>query len=197
MSDSPQGWQYPQLPSYPQGQGVPGAVARNMRPPAMRRAVQLMYAGAAVALIAGIVDGLTTHNVTFYTYNSASRNTATVHGSSSLAAGIVEGVLIGLLWLWMSWKTGTGRGWARVLSTVFFCFACLGLIGAVDTVTRDHTYLAFIVTLVSFGVGLGAITQLWQRESSEFFAFAKQAKRDYGYQPPPSGSGQPPSGGPG
>ena len=84
-----------------------------------------------------------------------------------------------------------------MLSTVFFGFACLGLIGAVTTVARDHTYLAFIVTLVSFGVGLAALMQLWKRESSGFFAFAKQAKRDYGYQPPQYGYGQPPQyGGP-
>ena len=200
MSDSPppQGWQYPQMPSYPTGQGMPGAVP----PPAMQRAVQLMYTAAALALILGIVNGLTTHNVSFITYSSSS--TATVHNSTSLAVGIIGGIIDGLLWLWMAWKTGAGRGWARVLSTVFFGFSCLALIGDFTALARDHTYLAFVLSLVVWGVGLAAFIYLWKRESSDFFAISKQAKlaRAYGaasgyqgYQPPQYGHpgyGQPP-----
>ena len=194
MSDSPQGWQYPPMPAYQQGQAAPGAAPRPPRPPAMQRAVRLIYAGAAVALISGIVSGLTTHNITFYTTSPSSTSTATVHDSSSLAAGLAEGIITGLLWLWMAWKTGSGRSWARVLSSVFFGFACLGLIGDIVSVATSHAFLAFIVSLVSWGVGLAALLQLWKRESSDFFAYAKQAKQ--GYQPPQYGQspqyGQPP-----
>ena len=104
MSDSPQGWQYPQMPTYPQGPVTPGAVAAPPRPPAMQRAVQLMYAGAALALITGIVAGLTTRNAMF-TFSSGS-STTTVHNSGALIGGIVGGIIDGLLWLWMAWKTG-------------------------------------------------------------------------------------------
>jgi hypothetical protein len=168
-----------------------------MRPTAMGRAVSLMYAGAAVAVVNGIVDGLTTHNVTFYTFSSTSPNTATVHSASSLVAGIITGIIFGGLWLWMAWKTGAGRNWARVLSSVFFGFACLQLIGGMTSLATSGTILAFIVILAGWGVGLAALIQLWQRESSEFFAFAKRAKLAgaygaaySGYQPP--GYGQPP-----
>ena len=131
MANSPQGWQYPQMPGYPQGPATPGSAVRPARPDAMRRAVTLMYAGAALGIIVGIVDGLTTHNATFY-YSSASSGTATVHNASSLVAGILEGIINAALWLWMAWKTGAGRNWARVLSSVFFGFACLQLIGALS-----------------------------------------------------------------
>jgi hypothetical protein len=160
-----------------------------------------MYAGAAVGVVYGIVASLTTHNAMLYTYSSSS-NTTTVHDASSLAAGIFEGVVLGVLWLWMAWKTGAGRNWARVLSSVFFGFACLQLIGGLASLPGSGgTVLAFIVLLVEWGAGLAALIQLWQRESSEFFAFAKQAKlagaygAAYpGYQPPgyqPPGYGQP------
>jgi hypothetical protein len=43
-------------------------------------------------------------------------------GLPPLVGGIAGGIIDGLLWLWMAWKTGAGRGWARVLSTVFFGF---------------------------------------------------------------------------
>jgi hypothetical protein len=59
-----------------------------------------------------------------------------------------------------------------------------------------------MVILVEWGVGLAALIQLWQRESSEFFAFAKRARLAsaygaayYGYQP--LGYGQPQYGQPG
>jgi hypothetical protein len=156
------------VPARPGGARRRGAAGAA---PAMQRAVQLICAGAAVALISGIVSGLTTHNITFYSTNSSS-STATVHNSSSLAVGIVVGVITGLLWLWMAWKTGSGRSWARVVSTVFFGFACLGLIGDIASVATSHAVLPFILSLVSWGVGLAALLQLWKRESSDFFAYA-------------------------
>jgi hypothetical protein len=201
MTDSPQGWQYSQLPTYPQGPVAPGPMAQSTRPTAMRRAVSLMYVGAVVGVVSGIVNSLTTHNVTFYTYSSTSPNTATVHNASSLTGGIIVGIIYAGLWLWMAWKTGAGRNWARVLSSVFFGFMCLQFIGGIFT---THAVLAFIVTLVEWGVGLAAVIQLWQRESSEFFAFAKHAKLAGAYgaaysryqhpgygQPPHYGQGQP------
>ena len=42
--------------------------------------------------------------------------------------------------------------------------------------------MAFVLTLVEWGVGLAALIYLWKRESSEFFGLAKQARlaRAYG-----------------
>jgi hypothetical protein len=195
MDNSPQGWQYPQMPGYPQGPATPGSAVQPPRPDAMRRAVTLMYAGAALGIIVGVVDGLTTHNATFY-YSSASSNTTTVHDASSLVAGILEGIINAALWLWMAWKTGAGRTWARVLSSVFFGFACLQLIGALSSLADSaHPVLAFILTLVEWGVGLAALIQLWKRPSTEFFLSTKRARLAFGaafsgYQP--AGYGQPP-----
>ena len=200
MSDSPQGWQYQQMPSYPQGQGAPGAVAPAARPPAMQRAVQLMYAGAALGLISEIVNGVTAHNAVFTFSSSSSTTATTAYKSGYIAGAIVAGIIVTLLWLWMAWKTGAGRGWARVLSTVFFGISCLALIGALVSLANAHTYLAFIVALITWGVGLTALIHLWKRESTDFFAYSNQAKlaRAYGaaagYQPPQYGQpgyGQP------
>jgi hypothetical protein len=167
----------------------------------MRRAVALMYVGAAVGVISGVVGGLVTHNVSFYSYDSTSPGTVAVHNASSLVAGIIGGIITGGLWLWMAWKTGAGRNWARVLSSVFFGFMCLQFLGGIASAGTGGAAIAFIVILVEWGVGLGALIQLWQRESSGFFAFAKQAKlaASYntafsGYQA--SGYGPPPQYGP-
>ena len=190
MSDSRPGWQYPQMPSYPPGPVTPGAAAVPPRPPTMQRAVQMMYAGAALGLIAGIVGGLTTKTGLF---NYSSATTTTTHTASYVAGAVIGGAIVALLWLWMAWKTWAGRGWARVLSTVFFGLFCVELLGEIATAAHAHAYSNFIVVLIEWGVALAALTQLWQRDSSNFFAYTNQAKlaRAYGgyqgYQPPRSG----------
>ncbi len=125
--------------------------------------------------MADIVNSLTAHNISFFAYSSTSPGTATVHSASPVAAGIIAGVIAAGLWLWMAWKTGAGRGWARVLSTVFFGFMCVGLLGGLIGLAGGAV-LAFVFTLAEWGVGLAAVIYLWKRESSEFFEFAKQAK---------------------
>jgi hypothetical protein len=152
-----------------------------MRPAAMRRVAPLMYAGAVVAVANGIASGLTRHNVTFYTYSSTSPHTATAHEASSLAAGIIQAIIGGSLWLWMAWKAGTGRNWARVLSTIFFGFASVGLIGTIASPGGPgYSVPAFIALLAEWGVGLVVIIQLWRPESSEFFTWAKGQRGDVG-----------------
>lgn len=197
MANPPQGWQSPQ---YPQGPATPGSLVQSARPAAMRRAVSLMYAGAAVGAVNDIVNGLTRHSVMFYSYNSTSSNTVAVHQASNVASGIIAAIITGGVWLWMAWKTGAGRNWARVLSSVLFGFGCLGLIGVLASLgSSGGTGLAFalIFGLAQWGVGLAAIIQLWRPESSQFFALAKQARLAAayggaypGYQP--TGYAQPP-----
>jgi hypothetical protein len=196
MANSPPGGQYPRAPRY--NSSPPPPPPRLPQPTAIRRAAYLMYAGAALGLADSITSSLTTHNVTFYTYSSKSPNTAAGHTASSLAAGIIGGIIFGGLWLWMAWKTGSGRPWARVLSTVFFGFLTLQLIGLVATSgSTSGRIIDLALTLVEWGIGLAAVIQLFQRESSQFFALAKQAKRAGaypGYHPP--AYGQPPGYGP-
>jgi hypothetical protein len=167
----------------------------------MRRAVALQCAGAVLAVAGGIVGGLTTKNVIFYTSSSTSATT-TVHTGSSVVVGAIGGVISGGLWLWMAWKTGTGRNWARVLSSVLFAVLCLRLIADVVALARaQSSAAAFTVDLIEWGAGLAAIVLLWRAESGEFIRLARQARlaggydgASAGYQPP--GYGQPPQPGP-
>jgi hypothetical protein len=200
MANPPQGGQDPQLPTYPQGPAGRVATAQPVRPPTMQRAVYFTYAGAALGLASGIVSSVTTHNVSFYTYDSTS-GTTHVHAANSVVAGIIWGLIVAGLWLWMAWKTGAGRSWARVLSTVFFGFMCLGLIIGLSQLSDGA--VAFLFTLAEWGAGLAAIIYLWKHESTVFFASSKHAKlaRAYvgaypGYQPygQPPQHGQRPSG---
>jgi hypothetical protein len=163
---------YPQYPQYPQSYG-PGSLVPPPAPDAIRRATGLILAGAALSVVYGIVDGLTAHNSVFFTSTSTQSGT-TVHQANFLVSGIVSGVIQCLLWLWMAWKTKSGRNWARVLSGVFFGFLCLGLLSAASAASSQHTAIfALLVTLIEWGVGLAALIKLWRPESSQFFAAAR------------------------
>jgi hypothetical protein len=175
MTDYPSGWRHAQPPRYPHGPAAPGPAAQPPRPAPVRRAVFLMYTGAAAGLAAGIVRGLTMNLATSIVLISPTAGTT--HPATSLPAGIVQGAVAGGLWLWMARKTGAGRNWARVLSSVFFGFASLQLIGAVEAAARPGgPVAALVVFLAEWAVGLAAVTQLWHRESSRFFALARHPR---------------------
>ena len=92
--------------------------------------------------------------VKFYSYSSTPSGT-TVHQANSVASGIVAGIIQCLLWLWMAWKVKTGRGWARVLSTVFFGIFCLGLLmGLISAVSHSDAIPVFLITLVEWDLAL-------------------------------------------
>lgn len=208
------GPQYPPPPMY--NPYSPGPMPKPERPPAMRRAMLFMYAGAGVSVIAGFVTGLSLRSFITSVVNNSSTpsNPAVLQdiGNLLVVAGIVVGIIDGGVWLWMAWKTGAGRNWARTLSTVFFALACLDLVGGLFNLVGAHSATTangttitlstgFIMTdvitsLVQVGIGLAAIILLYQRDSSQFFEFAKQAAAYGGAYPPyppypPPGYGQP------
>ena len=198
MSSSPQDGQYPP-PPYPPVAVTPASVLRSARPAAMRRAVSLMYAGAAVGAVGDIAGSLATDHSAFYFSAYYLRPGAEQAGG--LASGVFGAVFGAGLWLWMAWKNGAGRSWARVLSCVFFGFQCLGLIAAFAVLfLASNEAVSFAGTLAEWGIGLAALILLWQPGSSQFFAFAEQLRLGarYGNVPPgyPPASGYPAPGPP-
>lgn len=192
---SQQGWQYPQQAWHPQGPVTPGSIAQPTRPAAMRWTGSLMCVGAALSLTYALASGIVAHGtLTNSTHDSA-------YNAGFVGGAVIEGLAQVALWLWMAWKTGTGRAWARILSTVFYGLLCLQLIiGLVlFAISKGAGHPAVvIILLVQWGVGLAALIQLWRRESSDFFAFAKRAQLAaaaaayYGYGYQPFGYGQAP-----
>lgn len=163
-------------------------------PRAVSRAVRLILAGAALAVVYGVVDGMTSHNSVFYISTSTPSGT-TVHQANSLVSGILTGVVQSLLWLWMAWKSNAGRNWARVLSSVFFGLMSLGLVGAIaGAASHGESVPALLVTLIEWGAGLAALILLWRPESSQFFAAARQAKLTTASFPPHPGAAHPAGG---
>jgi hypothetical protein len=97
--------------------------------------------------------------------------------------GFFLGVAGAVPWLWMAWMVLAGRGWARILSTVFFGIYFVSFVPeTVISFLPGHFKTpanSFVVNFVGLEAlfGLAAIILLWQRESSWFFLACKRARQ--------------------
>lgn len=176
MANPTPNWQYPQAPAYQAVPGTPPAL-----PDSMRRAVGLMWAGAAMAVVNSIVAGVMSDNL----LTVQTTNNAAVH--AGFIGGVVFEAVLGVaLWLWMLWKVHAGRPWARILSTVFFGFTCLQFLIAVAA----GAAVSKVLITVYFIIALLALIMLYQRESSAFFAASQGARNSFDPGYPGVGPGQ-------
>jgi hypothetical protein len=152
-------------------------------PPSIRNAVGFMYAGAALAALSLILSLALIRAVVRNagaTVQVASPVGSQLHLVEAVAVSfvVVEAMIRIGLWLWMARRNYAGRGWARILSTVLFALSTLS---SFEGIVRPARAGAIVVSLPwsisgdAIGValwlaGLCAITLLWQRPSSEFFA---------------------------
>ena len=148
-----------------------GQLAEPLRPPAptpVRTAVKLMYAGAAVSAVYLII--LLAIVIGDIKAVHASWNGHRLATAPSITLGIVPGLVVIALWLWMARANGQGRNWARILSTVLFGLATLQLLGNHGV---DQVFFAVLTWLT----GLPAVWLLWRPASSAFFRQCRQAAR--------------------
>jgi hypothetical protein len=129
-----------------------------------------MYVGLAASLI-GIVIDMTTLSSTRAQIikHSPTLTTAQVNSAEHVEIGLfIAGGLIGAaLWLWMAQSCRAGKGWARVVSTVFFGIDTLSVLVGAAAVQGGG--LSRIYGILVWVIGLVAIILLWQRSSSDYF----------------------------
>jgi hypothetical protein len=161
------------MPSYPTG-GPSAPTPAPQQPDSIALAVKLMYAGAAVSLLSSLVSLLTLGSLRD-TIEESVRETDPNASQSTLDAayafGIVSVVVLSLisvaLWLWMAWKNGQGRSWARIVATVFGVINVLFLLGSFTQPGATTLSLTFGVILAVLGVAV--LVLLWKRESSQYY----------------------------
>lgn len=142
-------------------------------PPAtVRRATIFICAGAALAIATGVFAAIAARD-------QAAATLSAPHPSPAFA--VTDGLLMAALWLWMAWKTGAGRNWARIVSTVSFGLLsvycgkfAIELVSVTTIKAGIAAYLgAFFLQWIA---GLVALILLWQHPSSEYFASRAQVK---------------------
>lgn len=145
------------------------------RPSSVRTAVILMYVGAGlstISLIATIAFSGRIKNAV----GKALRNAKTSKPLTASQIHSVENIylvfaivvlLVGIgLWVWMAWANGRGKGWARVLATVFFGLDTLVVLASL--VRTGHTASTLVLTSLGWVVGLAATIFLWLRDTSNY-----------------------------
>jgi hypothetical protein len=148
----------------------PGPDPQPIAPPrSVLNAVRLMYAGAALELLALIIAVATRASLKVAIlarhpfYNPAQVH----HAEVARAVPLVVGALIAAgLWLWMAWANDRGQNWARILSAVFFGINTFDVFISFFVMRATGT---MIVSVVIWLVGLGAIVLLFSKESAPFF----------------------------
>jgi hypothetical protein len=156
-------------------------------PLAVRRAVQLMLAGAAGTFIWGIYWAVVTlafrgDTVTYYVKSahlSASKANAEIGGSVLLI--VVQAVLYAAFWVLMARMNRDGHGWARILSVALFLFWTYY---TYQSIIELKTYIGLgnmIVELLIWGLGSAALVNLWRPDATAYF---KRAVPDAPKSPP-------------
>ncbi|WP_028047267.1 hypothetical protein [Cellulomonas sp. URHE0023] len=163
------------MPVAPQYQVQPSNVAPVERPSSVTRAVQLMYAGAALSLI-GIVVAWATKNQLRDTLAESSPSLTPADVDTAVTIALVSATVVGLiavgLWLWMAAANGAGKSWARIVATV------LGGLGVVSTLfsLRSATGTSIALNLLSLVLAVAILVLLWLPASSAYFR-ARSASR--------------------
>ncbi|MCD9199274.1 hypothetical protein [Aeromicrobium wangtongii] len=173
--------------AYPTGPG--GAPMQRPpapeQPPSMALAVKLMLIGAALSVVSLVysfttLDGLKDQVTDQLRENDPYVSQSVIDAAYGVSVGlaVVFGLLGAFLWVWMAWKNGQGRSWARVVATVF---AGLNLLGLLFTVASSSTAepLSLVLSVLSGILGVVVLVLLWRRESSEFFTAAEASRRLY------------------
>jgi hypothetical protein len=151
---------------------TPGQMPEPQRispPRSVQNAVKLMYAGAAVEVIALVVALIARNSIKSALLKIHPNYTAAqLHAAVTLQTiSLVIGAAIATgLWLWMAWANGRGHNWARILSAVFFGISTLDLILTAAAVRAPGS---LIVGFVIWLIGLATIVLLFSRDSNAFF----------------------------
>ena len=165
---------------YPAGGGS-NLAERPPQPQSLRIAVILMYAGAAISAVSLVISLALSGRIKSAVGTAARKvktskplTAAQIHSLENYYLVLIIVILliaIGL-WVWMAWANGRGKGWARILSSVFFGFNTLWLVVSVGRTGGPAIFVG-----IGWLVGLAALIFLWRRDTTQFIA---QSRAPYG-----------------
>ena len=154
------------------------------KPQSIALAVKLMLAGAALSILSLLYSLTTLGGLKDDIREQAIKDDANVSQSTidaaygvAIALFLVFGLLGALLWAWMAWKNGQGRGWARVVATVF---AGLNIIGLLFTLAGGNAEpVSVIASVISVILAVVILVLLWKKESTQFYEATAASQRMY------------------
>lgn len=175
--DQPFGVNQPSYPGDSASHGsYPAPAARQPvdKPGSIATACKLMLIGAGLSVLTLIYSLATMGDLKDDIREQMIKDDPKVSQSTIDAAyaigigfAVVFGLLGALLWVWMSWKNGQGRKWARVVASVL---GGLNVVGALFTFSAGNAEtLTVVSTLVSLVLAVVILILLWKPESTRFY----------------------------
>ena len=158
------------------------------KPPSVSLAEKLMYGGAAVTVISGLLGLFTNQDATQDQVREQLEAAGQATDEASLDAAMQVGMITGIvvmvisaaLWVLMGWLNGKGVGWARIVATI------LGVLGVLLTVVglagsallpgaaAAGGALSMVLSVVLGLIALAVVVLLWRPDASAFFAARKR-----------------------
>lgn len=142
-------------------------------PPSIALAVNLMRAGAAVAVV-NVVVGLVTRNSIRDNLEDSLRESGDLTQSNldtaynvTMSSLIILGIASIGLWLWMAYANGRGRRWARVVATALGGIGTLGFVLSLSQ--GGATALSLVLSALTAALAVAIIVLLWRRESTAYY----------------------------
>lgn len=162
---------------------IPGGP--STAPSSVGLAVNLMYGGAALAVLNLVLVPLQTDEVRKELKESS---TGGVNIDALVATSIAIGIIVGLisvgLWIWLAMMNAKGRNWARITATVLgglnLVFTPLGLVLG-SSFGSAGTPLTIVLGIISICLAAAILILLWQPASSAYFS--SRASMQQGYSP--------------
>ncbi len=140
----------------------------------MLNAIKVMYAGAVVSVIGGIIFILTksaTKTAIQKRYPHYSAHTVSTLTNAGVIIGLVISLIGAALFIWIARSSKSGKNWARITGTVLFVLSVLIMV--YNFLTVETTVTGILNLLISL-IGLAAVTLLWLPRSNAFFAYFKR-----------------------
>lgn len=172
---------YESAPGMPaEGQGAPAPAAA--KPGSVSLAEKLMYGGAALTLISGLLGLFGDQDELRESTRDALEASGQAFDDASLDAALQLGLIMGVvlavvgaaLWALMGWLNGKGIGWARIVATVLGVLGVLttisGLFGAALYAGASAGALSMVLSILIGVIALVVVVLLWRPDSSAFFA---------------------------
>lgn len=154
------------------------------QPKSVHTAVRLMWGVVALALISLVVTLFSLDSLLQATLAGVEQSGQQVTDAmretmrTVLTAAVVGGSIISAaLWLWLAWKNGQGRNWARIVATVL---AGLNVLTALPGVIPGSTTTGTLfLGLVRIALMIAILALLWRKESSAFFSARSSRPQPY------------------
>jgi hypothetical protein len=168
---------YPSYPAEPVQAGSashpsrPGGVAQ---PSSVRLAVRLMWAGAALTVLSLVVTLASLGAAKEDIEERLRRDDPSVSQSTidaAFAIGVGSALVVSVIgvgtWLWMAWKNGQGRSWARVVATVLAGF---NVLFAPLVFVQDTPSVSRVFSIVNVVLAIVILVLIWRKDATEFYA---------------------------